>query len=132
MMLWDWITSPEAQADPHYWLATAAGHVLIGAVAWGAVAWGLSAACGRQRRWLAAGVVLAVYAGVEAVELAYWPGAAAAGLEDGAVDWGFVAGGTGLAWGAWAHRLRAVSVAVVGLAGLALIFGPKGKPRDDV
>jgi hypothetical protein len=128
-MIFDWITSPEAQADPHYWLATAAGHVLIGAVLWGMAAWALWRVTGATRRLLAASVVALAYAAVEGAEWPYWAGSTTDGLQDAALDFAFVEAGAALAWATWAHRLAAVTVTVAGLAALAAVFVPrKGKP----
>ena len=34
MSIWDWLESPSAQLDPHYWAATYAGHIAIGSGLW--------------------------------------------------------------------------------------------------
>lgn len=129
-MILDWLTTPEAQVDPHYWLTTAAGHVLIGAVLWGMAAWALWRVTGATRRALALAVVALAYAAVEAAEWPYWTGTTAAGLEDAALDWSFVGAGAALAWATWAHRLAAVTAMVAGAVALAAIFVPKkDKPR---
>jgi hypothetical protein len=116
MDLATWLATPEAQATPHYWLATAAGHVLIGMAAWAVLSGPLT-----TRRRAALAVALA-YAGWEAVQVAAFGG----GLLDGALDWAFVMGGALVAWAAWAHRGGAVAGCVAVLAVIGLSGAPRG------
>jgi hypothetical protein len=129
-LIFDWITTPEAQADPHYWLTTAAGHVLIGAVMWGIAAWSVWRVTGATRRALALAIVALAYAAVEGAEWPYWRGSTAAGVQDAALDWTFVGAGAAVAWATWAHRLAAVTALVAGAAALAVVFVPKKRPPD--
>ena len=117
-MLIEWLSSPDAQATPHYWLATAAGHVLIGAVVWAVLSGPFT-----TRRGAAIGVAL-TYAGWEAVQVAAFGG----GALDGAQDWAFVMGGALTAWAAWAHRGGAVAACVAVLAVIGWAGAPRG-PR---
>jgi hypothetical protein len=117
-MLIEWLSSPEAQATPHYWLATAAGHVLIGAVLWGVISGPITT------RPKAAIAVALIYAGWESVQIAGFGG----GVLDAVLDAAFVVGGALTAWAAWAHRGGAVAACVAVLAVIGLAGTPRG-PR---
>ncbi len=119
-MILDWLSHPEAQPELHYWLAVAAGHVLIGIVGWAVfAAWGREVIEGH--RAFAFGVVAGFYALWEAAQIAFFGG----GVVDSLTDAAFVAGGALIAWGAWANSGKTVAATVTGLLALARI----GRPR---
>ena len=113
-------TSPDAQADPHYWAATFLGHFVIGLVICGAVA----ALIERAADWIDGHGRLAWIVTVAGYAL-LWEGAAqhlGAGVMDALVDSAAVALGAACGLLAWARMGKAVA-AVVALATAIMVLG---------
>ena len=109
-MLWDMLTTPDAQLDAYTWGAALLGHFAIGVFLTAVIGW-------RAGAWRGAAIASFAY-------LLLWEGAQViwfgGGIADGLVDASAVACGAVVAAGAWRNRGAAVGAALALLAAIGI------------